>query len=108
MARWPCFICGEETHDNEHVEVRGYRRGSNPWTCAKHVAELIDRWHYFFPATGLSHTEGGGLELAWDELKRIEDRFQRDVVMRSNVYTITDRESRSQSFGPSQENVIST
>ena len=94
MARWPCFICGEETRDAVHVEINGFRRGSNPWTCAKHVAELMERWQQLFPGTGHTWTEGDGLEIAWDDLKKIEDRFVREVEMRRQVYVITDKESR--------------
>ena len=92
MASWPCFICGEETREAEYVEVDGFRRGSNPWTCAKHVAELIQTWRRFFPGSGSAWTEGGGMEITWDELKRIEEKFERDVALRKWVYEVTDKE----------------
>ena len=97
-ARWPCFFCGEETHEAEYIEVNGFRRGSNPWTCAKHVAQLIQEWQRFFPGTGSSWTEGGGLELSWKDLLAIEARFQRDVALRLWIYEVTDKEMRLKEY----------
>ncbi len=93
MARWPCFMCGQETHDTGDIPIDGFYRGSNPWTCAKHVGELMRRWQALFPDSGYSWTEGGGIEITWDAMKRIEERFERNIELRENVYRITDLES---------------
>lgn len=93
-ARWPCFICGEETHDMEYAESDGFRRGSSPWTCARHVAQLIQTWRRFFPGTGLSYTAEEGIQIAWDAMKTIEEHFERDVATRVYRYAVSDKEAR--------------
>ena len=94
MARWPCFICGAETYEVLYTEVDGYRRGSNPWTCAACVAQLMAGWHRFFPKTGHSLDESGVI-VTWNEMKIILDKFERDTALRIHTYQVTDQEARS-------------
>ena len=90
--KWPCFICGEDVYDTADDQVDGFGRGTNPWTCAKHVGILIRGFRAIFPNTGHSWTEDSGLELSWKDLKKITDLVRVDSDARTTTVTISDKQ----------------
>ena len=88
-----CAICDEKCgYDDKSAIWDGEDRKGNYHAriCGRCKHNLMSRFGAFFGIGGMSYGEFG-MEIEWDDMKRILDGASRDYVMRYS-YIVTDKE----------------